>query len=207
MDNYQVFNEYKNKIINTNDFHEAESLINVAQIIVSDETEKKLIYSLLNKDRYNNSMDFDRFITYLNILDQIEYNNDASILIQDLELVYDDPSQIHTLKRIISKKIYSEPINNKSYYFQAQCPHCGRKNTGTSKTDYIVCGYTSKGYDWKGCGRDWCFKCGKKLCKNWNFDHLYNKLNRIHDNKCCKVYAERIGDIYPDDYCQCNRNE
>jgi hypothetical protein len=206
INDYRIFDEYKNKIINALDFQDAESLVNISQAIMSDDIEKKLIQSVLNKERYNNNIEFDRFVIYLNIIDKIKYNNDAYVIIQDLELIYDDNAQINTLNRIISKKPCSKPLNNKQYYLQVCCPHCKKKNTGINTTEYIICGYSTKGYDWKGCGKDWCFKCGKKLCKNWNFDHLFNKLNRTHDDKCCKTYAAKIGDIYPDDYCQCNRN-
>ena len=202
---YHIFTEYKDKIIEALDFQDAESLISVAQTMISDDTEKKLIKSILDKDRYNNKMELNRFLVYLGIIDKIKYNNDAHILMQDLQLIYDDNVQINTLNRIILKKPYSEPLDNKQYYLQAYCPHCGKKNTGTNSTEYIICGYTSKGYDWKGCGKDWCFKCGKKLCKSWNFNHLYNKLNRKHDNKCCKTYAAKMGDVYLEQYCQCNR--
>ena len=70
---------------------------------------------------------------------------------------------------------------------------------------YIICGYSSnRGFDWKGCGNDWCFLCGKKLCKSWNVDRLYSKINRFHDDRCCKIHSLKTNSNYLTDYCQCN---
>lgn len=205
MNDYRIFNEYKEKIINAFDFQDAESLLDIGLTMASDNVEKKLLYSILNKDKYNNKMDFDRFLIYLNILSQIEYKNNADILIDDLEStsLINDMAQLNTLRRIACQKPDYDPIINKKYYLQVCCPHCNKKNTGTNTSTYVICGYNAKGYDWKGCGKDWCFKCGKKLCKNWTTDHLYNKQNRIHDNKCCKSFATKIEDQYPENYCCC----
>ena len=72
-----------------------------------------------------------------------------------------------------------------------------------SSATYVICGYGTKGFDWQGCGFDWCFQCGKKLCKCWNVNHLYNLKNRFHNSKCCRSHALKTGGLYPDDYCQC----
>jgi len=209
--NTSIFDEYKKKIIHALDYQDANSLVDIATSVMGgSETEIKILNSLLDKNRYNNKMNFDRFLTYINIVSKIEYKNDAEILIEDLESIIDDNVQLNTLRRLILKKPrsdnnknYKNNKNNKNHKYVKQCPHCTKNHTGTNDTTYVVCGYTEKGYDWKGCGKDWCFKCNKKLCKSWNTDHLYNKLNRIHDARCCKSYSNNTKDKYPDNYCQC----
>ncbi|ARF09655.1 hypothetical protein Indivirus_2_34 [Indivirus ILV1] len=196
-----IINEYKTKIINAIDYDDAKSLINFAiSIISNNETEIKILNSLLDKDRYTNKMEFKKFLSYLNIFNQITYKDDAEVLINDLESMINDNVQLNTLKRIIiNKPQFTNKINN----YTKSCPHCTKMYIGNDNTTYVVCGYTDKGYDWKGCSKDWCFKCGKKLCKSWNTDHLYNPLNRIHDTKCCKNYAAKIKSNYSYDFCQC----
>ena len=41
--------------------------------------------------------------------------------------------------------------------------------------EYVICGYinSNKGYDWNGCGKDWCAKCNKMLCKSWDLNQLW----------------------------------
>lgn len=89
-----------------------------------------------------------------------------------------------------------------------KCPHCGEINTAPIGTSYIVCGVDTFGKipicD-KKCMNDWCFLCGKKLCKNWYNDNLYVYKNRSHNDICCRIHARDNGFKYPDEYCQCMR--
>ena len=75
-------------------------------------------------------------------------------------------------------------------------------------TAYVICGYpdANRGYDWKGCCSDWCFSCGKMLCKTWDRDDLNVESNRFHDDECCKIHAKKNGHSYPKDYCNCIKN-
>ena len=127
-------------------------------------------------------------------------------------------TQLYTFLRIIKSKPYKGNINhvdqfiknnkninyydNNYYIIIKSCPHCKKKFVGSNKTNYVICGYNYNGYDWKGCGRDWCFKCCKKLCKSWNHDLLYILYNRFHDHQCCKKYALYHQESY-DQYCVC----
>ena len=68
------------------------------------------------------------------------------------------------------KNICSAVSNkNKISLYRAKCPHCMHVNIINERTTYSICGYNDImiGYDWEGCGRDWCVTCGKKLCKKW----------------------------------------
>lgn len=204
MEKYKVFCEYKDKIINALDYDDAKSLINIASSMSNDPIEIKLLNSLLSDERYNKKMDIKKFILYTTILENIQYYDDAGLVIGDIELNINDVAQINTLKRIIKNKPRAFNTDNK---IKKECPHCKKTYSGTATTKYVICGYThqtNKGFDWKGCGRDWCFTCGRKLCKNWDTHILYNQNNRHHDGKCCKSLATKNNENYLLDYCQCS---
>lgn len=199
-----TFQEYKKKIINAIDYNDAESFVQIAESLLSDkEIEIKILHSILNKNRYNNSVEFKKFLLYLNIFNRIEYKSEGLMLLEDLHDTITNNVQINTIKRIIEKK----PDNPQNINYTKHCPHCSKDFIGNENTKYVVCGYGDKGYDWKGCGKDWCFVCNKKLCKSWNTDHLYNKLNRVHDSKCCKNYSYKSKSVYPNDFCQCQNTD
>ena len=49
------------------------------------------------------------------------------------------------------------------------CPHCHRLAIKDDACNFVVCGRTARGFAFVngealGCGRPWCFQCGKKLC-------------------------------------------
>lgn len=147
-------------------------------------------------------MNIDKFSVYLNIIDNLYYFNDSKLIINDLISLNIDSVQVATLNRLIKNK----PMKDNIVYNKTntkQCPHCGHDNQ-CSSGNYVICGYTVSGYDWLGCGRDWCFVCGKKLCKKWLDNMLHNKTNRVHDNKCCKHYAYHNNMSYIESFCQCN---
>lgn len=211
MDKYTTLEEYKDKIIHAIDYEDAKSIVDIATSMTNNIIEKKLINSLIFQSRYNKKMELDKFILYMNVISNIKYHNDASLIIGDIETLVNDSVQINTLKRIIKNKPAKQLGDIESNKYFKDCPHCGRRRIGIDDVNYVICGYTNRGYDWKGCGKDWCFKCGKKLCKNWKTDILFNKFNRQHDNKCCKNHASKNNIDYINNYCQCtnefvNRN-
>jgi hypothetical protein len=118
--------------------------------------------------------------------------------------------QKNILFKIISKKPHDESYIG-IMYIEGICPHCQKKNKAPFGTEYIVCGVDPEGLlpinDNDGsCLNDWCFDCGKKLCKNWDRDNLYDERNRMHDQLCCKKHAKINHFNYPLDYCQCEAN-
>ena len=228
MTKYIIFQEYKNKIKEIKDYNDAKKCINSAKILTSDPIEIKLLESLLNEKEFCKSMEFEKFSLYFDIIDIIYYRNDALHIFDDIQKNITDVAQLNVLKRMINlkhlKKINNimesigknnyEVNNNNSYSCSSskKCPHCSKLLFKNDKNSYVICGYTSKGFDWKGCGRDWCFDCGKKLCKKWSLDMLFNRLNRYHDSKCCKYYAMKTDDSYQGNFCMCasenvNRNK
>lgn len=208
MNDYKIFNQFKDKIKNTDNLNDAIHLFENAKLQTNNKNEQLLLKSLIVPEKYNSSMNINKFKLYLDIVDFIYYKEDAEIILSDIISNNHDSAQIKTLMRMLKNK----PLKNYSTYndyktiYCKNCPHCGKKNTGNMNTIYIICGYNNKGFDWKGCGHDWCFKCGKKLCKNWANNKLFNKLNRVHDGKCCRHYALSIGEIYEENFCQCEHN-
>ncbi len=74
-----------------------------------------------------------------------------------------------------------------------QCPWCFRWCLKDNSCNYIfACGLTDQGTFTvgTGCGRSWCFACGKKFCGLYidpetGKKTLYAK--DIHTKDCCKV--------------------
>lgn len=210
---YKFFYNFYNALIQKN--NNVENLYNILQNTENISSfEMQLIDSLMWKNRYSNKLKLDKFLIHIDILENMTYYEDVAELIEEIKKKTDDPAQINTLMRILKQKPHNDVQvkNNDNSYIKIikACPHCDKKYVGGVNSEYVVCGYSdtylNKGYDWLGCGRDWCFKCEKKLCKSWNSDELYNRQNQYHNKKCCKHYAREIGDRYPDDYCQCNNN-
>lgn len=152
-------------------------------------------------------MDYSKFSLYAGIIECITYQEDANKFLIDIYDKTNDPAQLNTFRRMIKKKDMRKNHDSfksrKLEIISKKCPHCKKIFISDNNEDYVVCGYTAKGHDWKGCGRDWCFTCGKKLCKCWEVDLLFDEINRNHDGKCCKIYAQKNGELYPVEYCQC----
>jgi hypothetical protein len=176
---------------------------------------RQLVYSMVYGKRYEKVLDFQTMKTAINIIERIDNKDDAEETIDEYERVTTDVVQIITLKRIAKRKISNcanknknniQIKSNKIKKLTKNCPHCGHNCLGDNDSEYVICGYSDPhvGYDWIGCGRDWCFKCNKMLCKKWKDDFLHILSNRIHNNDCCKKHANEFQKNYLNDYCQCN---
>lgn len=142
-----------------------------------------------------------------------QFNNIIKKLTPDTQIDYDtltrikqsnlDLAQQKTIDRLI--KVRNIVITKTANIMKVtkKCPHCHKNITEPEDTSYLICGYESNGYQ-HGCRNDWCFQCGKKLCKNWHGHQLFNKANRIHDSTCCKHHALKYKNNYYDDYCMCD---
>jgi len=92
-----------------------------------------------------------------------------------------------------------------------QCPWCERWSLKDAACNYIfACGLEEKG-TFKvgaGCGRSWCWQCGKKFCSLY-----YNPQTGIkapsaretHDSECCKKEQREQG-YKQDEYCPGGHN-
>lgn len=206
-DNTSLFEFNKDKIINAFDLEEAYSIINSLKNNNQNPNMKEihLLESIINNNRYKTFLNINKFCLYLDILDLIYYREDAEKIINDLEIKIDEIAQLKTLKKIIDKKPRNPENKDKFEKNLRNCPHCGKRSNiefSENMNTYVICGFNNKGFDWRDCGRDWCLRCGKKLCKKWNIDMLFNKENRYHDGKCCKNHAIKNNEPI-ENYCHC----
>lgn len=92
-----------------------------------------------------------------------------------------------------------------------QCPWCQRWCLKDAACNYIfACGLEDKGVFniGAGCGRSWCWECGKKFCSVY-----YNPQTGIkspsarenHDSECCKGEQVEQG-FKQDNYCPGGHN-
>lgn len=172
---------------------------------------KSMIFSYLNGRSYNDTIDIKTKQNMLNDICLCETKEDASTLMSKVIARSSDDVYKRAMERIINCKRYKiigPMAGSVSVNICKKCPHphCGHIINMATDTQYVICGYTdpNHGYDWNGCGKDWCFQCNKILCKSWEFNRLHLEMNRTHDNDCCSQHANVNDHKYPDDYCQCN---
>jgi hypothetical protein len=167
---------------------------------------KIIIQQIIDGKKYMGQYDYKVFMKIFE-----RYNNITSYsdILQNInELYKSDDLYYKTIIRLLKYKKdkieLSKDENNDNIL--KKCPHCGIPNSGSCKTIYMICGYgdLKDGFDWKGCGKDWCFVCGKMLCKKWLDDKLFCEPNKIHDSICCLQHANNNNQNYLTDYCQCS---
>lgn len=208
------FNWFFDKICNIKDYSKAVKMYEIYQFDILDDLQRQLARSLIYKSRFCRKVPPHDFKSYIDYAARINDPVKAQELINEIHNLTEDPAQINTMLRILRKKV---PFSDLSFIlpkdYRAQeiikkCPHCGTPRVDNANTDYVICGYgdNKRGYDWKGCGHDWCFQCGKKLCKMWNKDKLNIQFNQYHDDRCCRNYALIKGADYDDDFCHCYKN-
>ena len=172
---------------------------------------KDFILNIINGKKYINSMSINELHTLIADMNLITFKEDILDLIESL-IERRNINNIYkrTLLKFCDLKVpcpYSKPlkIDNKIIVEKKKCPHCGHIVCVPENTNYIICGYTDtkNGYDLKGCGRDWCFKCEKILCKLWEQDSLFLEMNRYHTKDCCKKHSIKNNKNYEKDYCHC----
>ena len=183
--------------------------------------EKIYIINYFNIINLPKKISHDDFCKLLDDLKTTKYKEDVIENMYKIGNKTTDVTQINSIIRIAnSKQEKSNNFNlvnikdkNKWFNMKDLCPHCGIENKIDNESYYSICGYNDikNGYNWEGCGRDWCTKCGKKLCKKWSDNNLFMLENRIHDSECCLNYCKLIGNNYLLDFCQCyneyvNRN-
>lgn len=173
-----------------------------------------LVKSMIHGKKYDVVLSFNNMMSCITTINKYIYKDEIEEMTDNYMKKTTDVIQLKTIKRFISKKQVRKNIT--TYTQIKKCPHCNYKETNINnyKMSYVICGYMNEntGYDWNGCGKDWCFTCCKKLCKNWSDDKLYELGNRFHDNICCQYKAKINNENYLDTYCQCsnkyvNRND
>ena len=145
------------------------------------------------KDSFHNnySIGTKEFMDILNKFNKFQYRDDARDLIRKIFKRTINETQRNTIIRIIGslppKTITVPKLSGKKVH--KKCPHCQKQTELNIDSTYVICGYTDKGFDLDGCGKDWCFRCEKKLCKSWYVHELFIHDNQYHNDKCCKLMA------------------
>jgi len=169
---------------------------------------KQIILNMLNGYQYFDTIDQHIKIEMIRDMIKCESKDDGKLIIEKIEnRTYDDVMKRVMNKLLNKKKNKKYKLNNEfTKLYTKKCPHCNHLMTMRSGIEYVVCGYpnTNIGYDWTGCGKDWCFQCGKMLCKRWELHKLHSESNRTHDDKCCEKHAIENEKNYIIDYCHCN---
>ena len=173
--------------------------------------EKKLIISIMDGNILRKCFSLSEMKNIIKEIYDIKYREDAFIMLTNLMDKTQDLAQIKTFTRIANlKKTKPLQLNNEIKINlnleTKKCPHCDHKNSFPKNINYVICGFGENGFDWYGCGKDWCFKCGKILCKSWENDQLYIEENRFHNFKCCKEHSIMNKNNYSEDYCKCNND-
>lgn len=215
-------------IIDTNKYVEFKNILSgcrtildayyFAELYIKKNPEMKgLVYSMINGKRYDNALDFKTMKSILDSLNDCEYMDSAREIIDMYTSKNIDNTQIRSLlkisankpirppNKIDNEKVISVVSNDKPNLITRPCPHCSHLCSVDPGSEYVICGYTNMkvGYDWKGCGKDWCFLCGKILCKTWDTNELFLEMNRYHDSECCKNHSRENFRKYPEEYCSC----
>ncbi|ARF09199.1 hypothetical protein Catovirus_2_148 [Catovirus CTV1] len=220
-------NKFINKFINNNEYntffnkykHVLSGLRTVEDCFLILEKssfpteQRKLLLGLIHGKKSEKSIDYVLMSEIINDLNSYKYREEVYAHLPQFMTKTNNLAQIKTFTRIANskplkpvcvsvKEIKNAPIPN----VLKPCPHCGHMCSAPKFSEYIICGFGDHSYDWEGCGKDWCFKCGKVLCKSWNNDMLFIEENRFHDMECCKRHSISSKKLYPEEYCQCNNN-
>ena len=183
---------------------------------------RELLIGMIYNKKYDKSYDIRSMAHILSQLDLQLYREDIDEFIDKNVKSYVDLVQLNSLIRLSkfkSNKVHEKSDTNINLTFtnslsnndksdldfvMKRCPHCGIQTKLNNNIEYVICGYinSNKGYDWNGCGKDWCTKCNKMLCKSWDSNQLFIPFNRTHDKNCCKQYAQD-NEIDYNLFCQC----
>jgi hypothetical protein len=80
-----------------------------------------------------------------------------------------------------------------------ECPWCGRWCLKNQSCNYIfACGLDENGVFYKdyGCGRSWCFKCGKKFCGFYYINGIKNINAKDFHSTCCLMEKDFLQENY-----------
>jgi hypothetical protein len=202
--------KYKLLFLSLNNIKDINKLCNLLNL---SNNEKIYINNYFNSLNLPKKISYNDFLGILDDLHNLKYKEDVMENLYKLGNKTTDINQINSIIKIGNTKqekysnIITNNIKEKNKWFNIKqnCPHCNITCKIDFESDYAICGYndTRIGYNWEGCGRDWCTKCGKKLCKKWNENNLFIIENRFHDNECCLKYCKLLGNNYLLDFCQC----
>lgn len=195
---------YKNILSGATNIEDINLIRNIFPI-----SDSAFINSIIkSKNMNNNKFSCVKFNEILNVLSKMHFIDECEKYLSEINF----KNITDTLQCSFISDILQTKKRNMTYIdlpkIEKKCPHCGRINLAPLGTTYIVCGVDTFGKNAIDnfndfCLKDWCFSCGKKLCKNWYEDDLYNPENRCHNKICCATHAKKNNEDYLNEYCQC----
>lgn len=206
---YDFYNKYKHIMSGMRTIEDCYLIMEKSNLTIIN---KKILLSMIEGKKIEKCIDYILMKEIVRDLYNYKYREEAYAQIPLIMNKTNNLAQIKTFTRIANSKPLKPPfisireINTNVSNISKPCPHCSHICTAPKFSEYIICGFGNNGYDWEGCGKDWCFKCGKILCKSWENDMLFIEENRCHNMECCKHHAHSNNKTYPDDYCQCNND-
>lgn len=207
---YKFYSNYNKVFSGLKTVRDGYKLLEMLKISNKD---RNLLLSIIDNRKYGQQLDFESMIDVIRDLNLCKYREEAYNKISQIMKMTSEVVQIKTMTRIANSKplmpIYlniKDVRDTRLDMIVKKCPHCGVECSMNNTTEYNICGFDSNGYDWIGCGKDWCVKCNKLLCKSWDNEQLFISGNQIHDNTCCRKHAQTNNKKYPEDYCQCKNS-
>jgi len=194
-----MIDEYKYNILKKilSGCNSKEDAIYFGNIYIKLNINMKLIYeTLIDNSNFNSQFSFNEII---NIIKNYKQINNYKIVKNDA-YIFENMLDNNKILETIFKRITEHQLNNNVPNETKKCPHCDLNTFVTTK--YIICGYIDEKLTTNGCYKDWCGKCGKKLCKEWVDNCLFNECNRYHTNNCCLIFAHK-NNLNINDYCSC----
>lgn len=171
--------------------------------------DKSLIECIINGMDLKDTIGITTMATLIDKANNKKHSVEIDEMIRELNVLYG--FKLSDMQKTIFDKIkYSKTpiVDMPQIMLEKECPHCGLIKKSPVGTTYVICGVDSNGraaIDFNhGCLNDWCFECGKKLCKNWCRDSLHNTVNRTHNGLCCQIHAADNKLKYVSNYCTCN---
>jgi hypothetical protein len=215
----KAYNIFKNILSGCKTMVDAFYFVDI--IIKSCPESKELLLGMIYNKKYDKSYDIRSMAHILTQLDLQLYREDIDEFIDKNIKSYVDLLQLNSLIRLSkfkSNKVHEKQNSHINVTFNnivdndkmdldyviKKCPHCGIQTKLNNNIEYVICGYinNNKGYDWIGCGKDWCAKCNKMLCKSWDSEQLFITMNRTHDKACCKKFAKE-NELEYELFCEC----
>jgi len=179
--------------------------------IILDENKLNMMKNIAYNRSYSSKIGIKKFNKIVKIINNFEYRDEIREYINIFENKLNNVQKNVILRIMDVKKIKcNDTIDTSSYdrndttVVRKRCPHCNKMFNNVNNIIYIICGYNGRKMDNSGCGKDWCFRCGKKLCKSWFIDDLFKSVNRYHTIKCCMLHSELKGENFYESYCRCN---
>lgn len=131
-----------------------------------------IIRSTINGKQFENTPDMLTVVKLIKSVAKCKYREEAMEIInsnvtEENKIIYDVLTRLICNKPMKYMKDYqSQKVIWDDEKIIKKCPYCKLSHQGTENTSVVVCGIDSDlNKDSRGCGKEWCFLCNKKIIK------------------------------------------